>query len=86
MDRVAYLAELRQLAAVARTLEDYTRIMERVERVCDSIEHDIGLSQLYTEDVQLYRCLECGSTWWSRTFLDGSNHDDCGGPVSKVRG
>ena len=53
---LVYLAELRQLASVARHLEDYTRIMKRVERVCDSIEHDIGLSQPEegTEDTQLY--------------------------------
>ena len=45
MDKMMYLAELRQLAAVTRNFEDYTRVMKRVERVCDSIEHDIGLSQ-----------------------------------------
>ena len=85
MDKMMYLAELRQLASVTRTFEDYTRVMKRVERVCDSIEHDIGLSRP-EEDTQLYRCLKCGSTWRSRAILDGSVHDTCGGPVSRVRG
>ena len=63
MDKMMYLAELRQLASVTRNFEDYTRVMKRVERVCDSIEHDIGLSQpCVEEDTQLYRCLKCGST------------------------
>src|SRR5690606_38336408 len=86
VDKMMYLAELRQLASVAHNFENYMRVVERIERVCDSIEHDIGLSQPgVEEDAQLYQCLGCGSTWRSRAILDGSVHGDCGGLVSRVR-
>ena len=62
MDKMTYLAELRQLASVTRVFEDYAHVMKRIERVCDSIEHDIGLLQLRVEEnTQPYQRLKCGS-------------------------
>lgn len=48
--KLVYLTELRQLASVTRNFEDYTLVMKRIERVCDSIEQDLVLSQPRVEE------------------------------------